>query len=90
MLLSRALIVATISAMLAAPALAQQTAPTGGPMQGMPMDQGIPGKIGAAPAADFKRSSQASKTVNDRMMQKMDAPLTGDWDWDFPFEAARH
>jgi hypothetical protein len=91
MLLCRALAVAAISAILAALAFARQKVPTtGGPMQGMPMHQGMPGKTGTAPPADFKGSSQAFKTVDDGVMQKMDAPLTGDWDWDFVAKMIPH
>jgi uncharacterized protein (DUF305 family) len=91
MLLCRALAVAAISAILAALAFARQKVPTtGGPMQGMPMHQGMPGKTGTAPATDGKGSSQAFKTANDRMMQKMNAPLTGDWDWDFVAKMIPH
>src|SRR5260221_14347277 len=56
----------------------------------MPMHKGLPGKTGTAPHADFKVSSQAFKTVDDGVMQKMDAPLTGDWDWDFVAKMIPH
>jgi len=81
--LRRALAVAATAAMLAVPAFAQQTSPnTGGSAPSMPMHQ-APSKTGVAPATDGKDSSQAFKAANERMMQGMNAPLSGDADRDF-------
>jgi uncharacterized protein (DUF305 family) len=81
-LLCRALAAAAVGAMLAVPAVAQQAAPpAGGSKPGMEMPQGRPGMPGATPAAGD--SSQAFEAANERMMQGMNAPLSGDADRDF-------
>ena len=65
--------VAAVSALLAFPLRAQQPAP----MPSMPMHQAMPGGGADSP------SVKALKAANDRMMQGMNAPMTGDPDRDF-------
>jgi len=72
--------VIAVLAALAGPALAQQRPAAGGaaPMPGMAMQ---PGKPIAAPGAS--PSTQAFKAADDKMMQDMNRPLSGDADKDF-------
>lgn len=71
--------VAAVSALLAFPVRAQQPAP----MPGMPMHQGMPGTPMPGGGAADSPSTKALKAANDRMMQGMNAPMTGDADRDF-------
>ena len=69
--------VTALSAAAALPALAQQPAP-------MPMHQGMAMPATPKPATgDASASSQAFKAADDKMMQDMAMPMTGDTDRDF-------
>ena len=73
--------VAALLAVLVNPALAQQPAPGGAAlMPGMPMQPGMPM---AAPSSSVSPSTQAFKAADDKMMQDMNRPLSGDTDRDF-------
>ncbi len=66
---------------LAGPALAQQPAVVGAaPMPGTAMQPGMPM---AAPGASASPSTQAFKAADDKMMQDMNRPMSGDTDRDF-------
>ena len=71
--------VAAVSALLAFPVRAQQPAF----MPGMPMHQGMPGTQMPGGGAADSPSTKAWKAANDKMMQGMNAPMTGDADRDF-------
>ena len=68
---------AIVASLLAFPALAQQPAP----MPGMPMPDDH---------ATDSASTKAFKAANNKMMQRMTAPMTGDADRDFVAEMIPH
>ena len=73
---------AAFLAAFVAPALAQQQPAASGaaPMPGMAMQPGMP--MGA-PGANASPSTQAFKAADDKMMQNMNRPMSGDADRDF-------
>ena len=75
------LAVAVLLAALAGPALAQQ--PTPGAAMSMPGMKVQPGMPMAPPGASPGPAAQAFKAADDKMMQDMNRPLTGDPDQDF-------
>lgn len=75
----RVLGMSTVVALPAFPVHAQQPAP----MSGMPMHQGMPGMPMPASGGGDSHSTKAFKAANDKMMQGMNAPMTGDADHDF-------
>jgi len=102
--ISSAIVAASILAASASPALAQQPAPGNGmAMPGMPMHQGMPmpgmsmpgmpmrqGAPMSNPATDANPSTQAFKAADDKMMQDINRPMSGDADRDFVAEMLPH
>ena len=79
--IARTLAAVVLLAALVAPALAQQPAASGAaPMHGMAMQPNMPM---AAPGASTSPSTQAFKATDDKMMQNMNRPMSGDTDRDF-------
>lgn len=70
----------TLAALSGLQASAQQPA---SPMPGMPMNHTMPGMAMSQADADASPSSKAFKAADDRMMQGMMAPRTGNADQDF-------